>query len=159
MAHTPKFRQFIRTLQKAQRENLKAEGKSPPLTKQQARWTRRRWLKLAALATGTALTTNVLPDLEAAWSRERRNPKIAIVGAGIAGLNAAYQLKKAGLTASVYEARQRLGGRILSVTGAVGEGLVLDLGGHFINTNHADMLGLANEFGLKLFNRNEDAAS
>jgi len=62
------------------------------------------------------------------------------------------------LTASIYEARQRLGGRILSVTGAVGEGLVLDPGGHFINTNHADMLELANEFGLKLFNRTEDAA-
>jgi len=35
---------------------------------------------------------------------------------------------------------------------------VLDPGGHFINTNHADMLELANEFGLKLFNRTEDAA-
>jgi monoamine oxidase len=157
MAHTPKFRQFIRTLQKAQRENLKAEEKSPPVTKQQARWTRRRLLKLAALATGTALATT-LPHSERAWSRDRRNPKIAIIGAGIAGLNAAYQLKKAGLTASVYEARQRLGGRILSVTGPVGEGLVLDLGGHFVNTNHADMLELANEFGLKLFNRTEDAA-
>ncbi len=36
MAYTPQFRRFIRTLQQAQRENLKAEGKSPPLTKQQA---------------------------------------------------------------------------------------------------------------------------
>lgn len=35
---------------------------------------------------------------------------------------------------------------------------MLDSGGHFINTNHADMLELANEFGLKLFNRTEDAA-
>ncbi len=157
MAHTPKLRQFIRILQKAQRENLKAEGKSLPLTKEQARWTRRRLLKLAALATGTALTTNALPHSERAWSRDRRNPKIAIIGGGIAGLNAAYQLKKAGLTASVYEARQRLGGRILSVTGAVGEGLTIDPGGHFINTDHADMLELANEFGLKLFNRDENA--
>lgn len=157
MAHTPKIRQFIRTLQKAQRENCKAEGKSPPLTKEQARWSRRRLLKFAALATGTALATNVLPHSERAWSRDRRNPRIAIIGGGIAGLNAAYQLKKDGLTASVYEARQRLGGRILSVTGAVGEGLTIDPGGHFINTDHADILGLANEFGLKLFNRAKDA--
>lgn len=157
MAHTPKIRQFIRTLQKAQRENCKAEGKSPPLTKEQARWSRRRLLKLAALATGTALAPNALPHSERAWSRDKRNPKIAIIGGGIAGLNAAYQLKKAGLTASVYEARQRLGGRILSVTGAIGEGLTIDPGGHFLNTDHADMLKLVNEFGLKLFNRTEDA--
>ncbi|MGQ0594512.1 MAG: FAD-dependent oxidoreductase [Gammaproteobacteria bacterium] len=34
----------------------------------------------------------------------------------MAGLNAAYQLKKAGISATVYEARRRVGGRILSVT-------------------------------------------
>lgn len=156
MAHTPKFRQFIHSLQRAQRENLKAEGKPPPLTKQQVRWTRRRLLKLAALASGTAIATNALP-LKRTWSRDRKNPKIAIIGGGIAGLNAAYQLKKADLIATVYEARQRLGGRILSVVDAVGNGLVVDPGGHFINTDHADILELANEFGLKLFNRTEDA--
>lgn len=60
------------------------------------------------------------------------------------------------MTASVYEARQRLGGRILSITGVVGE-VVIDPGAHFINTDHADMLELAKEFGLTLFNRTEDA--
>ncbi|AFZ33173.1 Monoamine oxidase [Gloeocapsa sp. PCC 7428] len=157
MARTPQFRQFIRILQQAQRENLKAEGKSPPLTKQRVSWTRRRLLKLVALASGSALATNALPHSEKAWSRDRQNPKIAIIGGGIAGLNAAYQLKKAGLTASVYEARQRLGGRVLSVTGVVGEGLVIDLGAHFINTDHVDILELVKEFGLSLFNRTEDA--
>lgn len=155
MAHTPQFRQLIRLLQKARRENLTAEGKSPPLTKQQA--SRRRFLKLAALASGTALATNTLPWARA-WSRDSgRSPKIAVVGGGIAGLNAAFQLKKVGLTATVYEARNRLGGRILSFKSAVGEGLVTDLGGSFINTDHVDMRELANEFGLRLFNRTKDA--
>jgi monoamine oxidase len=40
--------------------------------------------------------------------------KVAIIGAGIAGLNAAYQLKKAGIQATVYEGSHRLGGRILT---------------------------------------------
>jgi monoamine oxidase len=92
-----------------------------------------------------------------AWTHERPEPRIAVIGAGLAGLNAAYRLKKAGYHASVYEARHRIGGRILSLTGAVGEGLVTDLGGSFINTDHEDMLGLAREFGLKLFSRDEDA--
>ncbi|MFM2315498.1 MAG: hypothetical protein RLZZ04_4776 [Cyanobacteriota bacterium] len=39
-------------------------------------------------------------------------PKIAIVGGGIAGLNAAYQLHKSGLQATVYEAKSQVGGRI-----------------------------------------------
>ncbi len=155
MAHTPQFRQFIRVLQQAQRENLKAEGKSPPLTKQRVSRTRRRLLKLLALASGSALATNALPY--AAWSRDRQNARIAIIGGGLAGLNAAYQLKKAGLTASVYEAKQRLGGRVLSVTGIVGEGLVIDPGAHFINTDHADILELVKEFGLNLFDRTKDA--
>ncbi len=33
--------------------------------------------------------------------------KVAIIGAGIAGLNAAYQLKKAGIQATVYEGSHR----------------------------------------------------
>jgi monoamine oxidase len=91
-----------------------------------------------------------------ATSFGRTTARVAIVGAGLAGLNAAYQLKKAGISATVYEARRRVGGRILSLTGAIGEGLVTDLGGSFINSDHADMLQLAEEFGLTLFNRLAD---
>jgi monoamine oxidase len=72
-------------------------------------------------------------------------------------LNAAHQLKKAGVAATIYEARGRAGGRIRSRSGALGEGLVTDLGGEFINTDHEDMLALVKEFGLRLFNRVADA--
>ena len=67
-------------------------------------------------------------------------PSIAVIGAGIAGLNAAYQLKKAGHFATVYEARSRIGGRMLSAN--LGNGLIVDLGAELINTDHADMLAL-----------------
>jgi monoamine oxidase len=42
------------------------------------------------------------------------NPKIVIVGAGIGGLTTAYQLYKCGLDVEVYEARNRVGGRIFT---------------------------------------------
>jgi len=87
----------------------------------------------------------------------RTPPVIAIIGGGLAGLHAAYHLQQAGVYATVYEARGRLGGRILSRRNKVGAGLVTDLGGEFINTEHADMLALAQAFGLRLFNRREDA--
>ncbi|GAB4371260.1 MAG: NAD(P)/FAD-dependent oxidoreductase [Elainellaceae cyanobacterium] len=102
------------------------------------------------------MATNVLSNLKAAYGSG--SPKIAIVGGGLAGLNAAYYLKKAGLIATIYEAKSRVGGRIHSLTGAVSHGLVNDLGGCFINTNHSDMLALIEELGLNLFNRVEDVA-
>jgi monoamine oxidase len=158
MAHTPMFRNLVRALQRARRENLKAEGKPLPLSKEETRWTRRGFVK-AVLGGGAVLAAGSLPRPVKALDRwiSAGKPKIAVIGGGIAGLNAAYQLQKRGLKATVYEASGRLGGRILSVTDAVGDGLVADLGGSFINTDHADMRALANEFGLRLFNRSEDA--
>jgi monoamine oxidase len=77
-------------------------------------------------------------------------PRIVIVGAGMAGLNALHTFKKAGLDATVYEASGRTGGRILTVKGAMGEGTFTEFGGEFIDTNHEDMWALAKEFNLEL---------
>ena len=38
--------------------------------------------------------------------------KVLVLGAGIAGLSAAYHLKRAGIEATVLEARDRIGGRV-----------------------------------------------
>ena len=40
--------------------------------------------------------------------------KIAIIGGGLAGLYAAYRLRQLGIAFDLFEARNRLGGRILS---------------------------------------------
>jgi monoamine oxidase len=159
MTHTLLFRRLILALQRARRENLKAEGKPAPVTKEQVGWTRRRFMKTAVLvgAAGAVSGALSLPVRALTATGFGPAPRVAIVGGGIAGLNAAYQLKKAGIDATVYEARRRVGGRILSLTGAIGEGLVTDLGGSFINSDHEDMLQLVQEFGLELFNRIEDA--
>ena len=155
MGRTAAFDSLIRSLQEARRRNLAAAGAPPPLTKEQARWTRRRFMRTAAAAGGAATVASVLPRLPSAIGRGL--PRVVVVGAGLAGLTAAYQLKKAGVEATVFEARRRLGGRILSVEGAVGEGLITELGATLINSDHADMLSLIDEFDLKLFNREKDA--
>jgi monoamine oxidase len=155
MGRTPAFDSLIRLLQEARRRNLAAKEAPPPLTKEQAGWTRRRFMRAAAAAGGAATVgASAFPRLLSAIGRGL--PRVVVVGAGIAGLNAAYQLKKAGLEATVFEARSRLGGRIFSVQGAVGDGLVTDLGGSFINSDHGDMLSLVDEFDLQLFNRLQD---
>ncbi len=153
MARSFMFHSLITLLQQARQANLAAAGEPPAVARTQGCWTRRRVLKTAGgagLAAALPACNLISPSTPA--------PRIAVVGAGIAGLNAAYQLRNLGLEATVYEARNRTGGRMFSVSGAVGEGLVTNLGGALINTDHQDMLALADELGVDLFNRIEDSA-
>ncbi|MBB1284587.1 FAD-dependent oxidoreductase [Flavisolibacter sp. BT320] len=80
----------------------------------------------------------------------KSQPSIVILGAGIAGLNCAYQLQKSGYAATVYEASGRVGGRIWTEKGVIAPGVTTELGGEFIDTEHKDMLQLCHAFGLPL---------
>jgi len=72
-----------------------------------------------------------------------------IVGAGISGLQAAVDVQKAGLSCVVLEARDRVGGKTLSVD-PLGEGKVVDMGATWINsTNQSKMYAMAKAFGLQ----------
>ena len=126
MARTPLFRQFIYLLQQARRKHLQSQGKPLPIPKRTAYWSRRRFIRSATIAAGAAIATSKFSR-----AQPQNTLRIAIVGGGIAGLNAAYQLKKAGLRATVYEAKNRLGGRIFSTSHAVNRGLVVDCRGAF----------------------------
>lgn len=79
------------------------------------------------------------------------NKSIIIIGAGLAGLAAAYELKKSGVDAIVLEARQRVGGRVFSLR-SFSNGLVAEGGGEFIDHKHHHMISLAKEFNLPLSN-------
>lgn len=76
------------------------------------------------------------------------SPKIAVIGGGLSGMTAAYRLKQAGLEVEVFEAKNRLGGRVFSVQmpGEIGELGAQNLlnGGE---TEH--LLNLIKELGLK----------
>ncbi len=77
-------------------------------------------------------------------------PSVAIVGAGIAGLTAALVLRDHGIHADVYEAQQRVGGRIHSETSHWSDGQVSEYGGELIDTDHTLIQSLARRFGLRL---------
>jgi monoamine oxidase len=82
-------------------------------------------------------------------------PRIVVVGAGLAGLTAAYRLKQAGYVAQVYEASNRIGGRCWSYRGSSGtwaDGQVAEHGGELIDQGHTAMRQLAQELGFKLDN-------
>jgi monoamine oxidase len=90
---------------------------------------RRAALRGAASLVGMAL----LPRLPALAAAEAR---VAIVGAGLAGLTAAYELSKAGLGSDVYEGSTRLGGRCFSIR--FPDEQIAERGGEFINTRDQD---------------------
>ena len=75
-------------------------------------------------------------------------PRIAIIGAGIAGLNALHTFKKNGFDATVYESSNRVGGRIFTAQNAMGDNTWTEFGGEFIDSDHKDILSLAEEFEL-----------
>ena len=80
--------------------------------------------------------------------------KIAVVGAGLAGLTAAYKMAKRGVKSIVYEAKNRVGGRVLSVwlEKADGSRSIFELGGQNITDGGEafHLLALCKEFGLKI---------
>lgn len=74
---------------------------------------------------------------------------IIIIGAGLAGLSAAYFLQKKGLSCLVLEARDRPGGRIS--TSRTDGGTPLELGATWFGTKHAALVNLLGELGLQAF--------
>ena len=77
------------------------------------------------------------------------NRTVTVIGAGLAGLSAAYELQRGGWSVTVLEARNRVGGRVYSLR-TFSNGLVAEGGGEFIEESHTRMRAFAEEFHLPL---------
>lgn len=76
---------------------------------------------------------------------------VCILGGGLAGLGAAHYLKKAGIRFEVYEASNRLGGRIWSRTLHYDNSEVLfEAGAETIDSSHVELLSLARDLNLQV---------
>src|SRR5438874_12971943 len=99
---------------------------------------RREFLQHSALAI-TALAASRLETLAAServeMTRARRK-RIVIIGAGLGGLSAAYQLTQAGHDVTILEARTRAGGRVHTLREPFSDGLHAEAGAMFIPDSH-----------------------
>jgi monoamine oxidase len=109
---------------------------------------RRSFLRGAVAA--SAISALAPATAQIARAASSRAPRIAIVGAGIAGLSAALVLRDRGLRATVYEAQHRIGGRMHSEAEFWDNGQVSEYGGELIDSDHTTMQALAKRYGLTL---------
>ncbi len=131
--------------------NSEKKGVTDPFEYLEAsRANRRTFLKQSAIL-GAASLMPSCTDFD-----KKTAPKIAIIGAGIAGLNAAWILKQAGIVADIYEAGYRIGGRIFTTENLLGEGLTTEMGAEFIDSNHAEMWRLIKQFNLPTIDLKND---
>ncbi|WP_434670987.1 flavin monoamine oxidase family protein (plasmid) [Klebsiella sp. B345] len=75
--------------------------------------------------------------------------EVVVIGAGLSGLHAAQQLADAGINVGILEARERVGGRLLSET--LECGTTIDLGGQWVGPMHHRVLNAVKDHGLELF--------
>ncbi len=119
-----------------------------------ARTTRREALRATAGAAFAASALGALGcgDDETASTRTASRPpaRVAILGAGLAGLTCARELRKRGVHAEVYEAGDRLGGRCWTIRDVFADGQIAEHGGEFIDSGHTHIRALARELGLRL---------
>ena len=78
--------------------------------------------------------------------------KVVIVGAGLAGLSAAYELLKAGHDPLILEAQHRVGGRIYTMREPFSRGLYGEAGAMRIPRSHELTMVYIHKFGLQTCN-------
>jgi monoamine oxidase len=82
--------------------------------------------------------------------------RVVVVGAGLAGLTAAHDLRDAGWDVVVLEARHRVGGRAHTIRAPFTGGLHAEAGGESIDDNHTAIRALLTRFGLATAARRAD---
>ena len=116
---------------------------------------RRELLKLGLISASGLLSAMVPhPGLAIGAAARRR---VIVVGAGFSGLACAYELTSAGYDVTVFEARKRVGGRVLSLKELV-PGKNVEGGAELLGSNHPLVLAYAAKFGFEFLDVSDDDA-
>lgn len=111
---------------------------------------RRSFLKMSAMALGSIPATSLLPAAPGQRHLVRRSApqRVIIVGGGLAGLAAGWELHATGHRVTLLEARSRAGGRVRTVRAPFSDSLFAEAGGSRISDRDPLIFGYVREFGL-----------
>src|SRR5687768_11551695 len=115
-----------------------------------SRQERRQFLKATLAASAGLLLSN-----EFGLAQAGRGKHVVVVGGGFAGLACAHELKSAGYAVTVVEARNRVGGRVLSFKDLV-QGKNVEGGAELIGSNHPTWVAYQEKFGLEFIDVTEE---
>src|SRR5438477_9108356 len=76
--------------------------------------------------------------------------KVIVVGAGLSGLVSGLRLQEAGHEVVILEARNRVGGRVLTVREGFQDGQYADVGAMILYEGQPNIIELCERFGLEL---------
>jgi monoamine oxidase len=110
---------------------------------------RRTFLRLGVAASVASLAA-VARAPRAFGDPPRGGRRIVVLGAGLAGLCAAYRLMRHGYEVTVLEAQERPGGRVHTVRAGLRHGVHAEMGAVRIFETHEYTMRYVNEFGLEL---------
>ena len=147
MARSPLLRRFQALAEDFEQAGRSGRSIESVRAERRAGLTRRDFLKAAGVAAGAALVPSAV--FAATIKLSPSQGRIAIVGGGIAGLNAALTLQDAGITSTVFEASDRVGGRMHSDTTSWLNAQTSEHCGELIDSGHKTILGLASRFKLQ----------
>ena len=159
MAHTPLFTRVVRALRFARAAHAGRVSTAEALERADLALSRRALLRGGAAVAATAAVAACAPEdpVDAVASGVRADARIVVVGAGLAGLTAAWRLTERGFSPVVYDALGRAGGRAFTLRGAFAT--KCELGGELIDTGHRHIQRLARDLGLTLLDQVSPVAS
>lgn len=112
----------------------------------------RRDMLKASAAVGAGL---LLSNKSFAMRPAVAGKSVVIVGAGFAGLACAHELKSVGYDVTIVDVRDRVGGRVLTLTDLL-PGKYVEGGAELIGSNHPLWVAYAKQFGLEFTDVSED---
>src|SRR5262245_57680764 len=115
-------------------------------------WTRRDMLRASMAATVGLLLSDRFGLAQEA--KPGGGKRVLVVGAGFGGLSAAHELASLGYNVYVVEARNRVGGRVLTFGDFI-KGKTVEGGGELTGPVHLTWVAYAKKFGLEFIDVTE----
>jgi len=107
----------------------------------------------ATVASLAACKSRAFNNSQASSRKGKDNDKdgeidVVVLGAGAGGLTAAYRMARAGVKCKIFEGNSRLGGRVWTRDNFNSDGMLIELGAEFVDTDHDALIEICSEVGV-----------